>query len=87
MASFKKLVRFTNSAGKVFYGEVGHLDQINQDSLVGSSVQVYQGDLPWDDGFRLTDQKETIDKVRGIQHTLEMHTVQLTGYSFRSYHR
>lgn len=57
---FHRLVRFENKSGEVKYGEVA---SENLDSLVGSTVEVYNGDLPWDSAFHKSGKKDVIHKV------------------------
>lgn len=57
---FGRLVRFVNEAGGTYCGDVP-VDSL--DTLVGSSVEVYGGELPWDHGFQKTGGKETIREV------------------------
>ncbi|KIY01280.1 uncharacterized protein Z520_02832 [Fonsecaea multimorphosa CBS 102226] len=63
MAAFSRIVRFRNSAGQIFYGEVPGDDLVDQKSLVGSKVAVYKGESPFDNDFSLTDNKEEISEV------------------------
>ena len=57
---FGRIIRFANTSGSVYYGEVP-ADSL--DALKGLSVEVYGGGLPWDDDFRKTGEKETIHEV------------------------
>lgn len=41
-AIFKRLVRFKDADGHIFFGEA-----LSTDSLIGSEVPVYAGDSPW----------------------------------------
>ncbi|KIV77302.1 hypothetical protein PV11_09109 [Exophiala sideris] len=63
MAPFSRIVRFRNSAGQVFYGEVPGDDLVDQKSLLGSKVAVYKGETPFDHDFSLTDKKEEISEI------------------------
>lgn len=62
--SFGRLVRFENESGQIKYGEAGpDTDALTSDSLVGSSVEVYNGQVPWDPTFQKSGKHEVIHKV------------------------
>jgi hypothetical protein len=63
MSNFGYLLRFKNPSGKIWYGEAA-AENVAQGSFVGSSVQVYNGNTPWDIDFQLVDHQETISEVR-----------------------
>lgn len=52
---FKRLVRFKDADGHLFFGEA------LSDSLIGSEVQVYAGDSPWN--LQETTQTAKISEV------------------------
>ncbi len=59
---FTRLVRFTNPAGRVHYGEA-HGKDLTLEGLVGQTVPVYQGGNPWDADFTRTSNTEEIAQV------------------------
>lgn len=59
--SFDRIVRFQNGSGQTMYGEVPM--DFDGDKFVGLSVEVYEGEAPWDQTFKKTSKKETIQKV------------------------
>ncbi|KIW95793.1 uncharacterized protein Z519_02857 [Cladophialophora bantiana CBS 173.52] len=63
MAAFSRLVRFSNPAGQIFYGEVPGVDFVTQESLQGRKVAVYKGETPFEDDFALTGHQEEIAEV------------------------
>jgi hypothetical protein len=53
---FHRIIRFSDSAGTVYYGEV--TEQYPWDSdLHGITVPIYEGSLPWNEDFRMNDSK------------------------------
>jgi hypothetical protein len=64
-AAFQRLLRFENPAGKVFYGEAPA--EPDPAALLGKKMLVYQGDTPWSDAFRRTEQEEVVHKVRRLR--------------------
>lgn len=66
---FNHLVRFENDSGEVMYGEAA---AERLDSLVGSTVGVYSGDVPWDSSFQRTGKKDVIRKVRHSSSVLTL---------------
>lgn len=70
--SFGRLVRFENELGEIKYGEVAQ-DRLN--SLVGSTVEVYGGDVPWDCAFRKSGKTDVVYKVsQAARRCLVVHT-------------
>ena len=63
MPSFSRIVRFKNGAGKVFFGEVPGSGIVTQDTLIGSTVAVYTNNIPFEENFILTEQREEIAEV------------------------
>lgn len=61
MYSFEYLVRFEDEGGAIRYGEASVEDASS--GLVGSEVNVYDGDLPWDKDFHASGTKATVSKV------------------------
>lgn len=61
---FARLVRFENELGEVKYGEVA-ADSLN--TLVGSTVKVYKGDLPWGPDFQESGENAIVRKVSDAQ--------------------
>ena len=59
MAPFKRLVRFKSSVGTIHFGETDVRDP-SKESLVGTSVRVYNGSNPWDSELKLTEEKAEI---------------------------
>lgn len=59
---FNRLVRFKNPTNEIYYGEVEE-KQWTMESLLGTAVDVYRGENPWDDDFERTSTKETINEV------------------------
>ena len=59
-SNFGRLVRFENDQGEVKYGEAPS-DSLT--SLEGSSVEVYNGQVPWGPGFSKTGETDIIRKV------------------------
>ena len=68
MGSFSRIVRFTNPSDKIFYGEVPGSDLVTKETLLGSHVAVYNHTTPFDDDFKVIDQKEEIVEVRYRKH-------------------
>lgn len=62
MLPFNRIVRFENQSGEILYGEVP--DSINTSkSLVGQTVDVIDGETPWDPSFKSTSKQDVIAKV------------------------
>ncbi|OAL36621.1 hypothetical protein AYO20_04237 [Fonsecaea nubica] len=59
---FKRLVRFEDHVGRANYGEVPESHNW-ADDLVGVSVPVYTGGLPWEQSFSLSTDTAKIAKV------------------------
>ncbi len=59
---FTRLIRFANSAGRIYYGEADGKD-LTPEGLVGQTVPIYQGESPWDSDFIQSLQTEQIAKV------------------------
>jgi hypothetical protein len=59
---FDRLVRFENEAGTVLYGEVT-AETPTANDLIGSKVDIYEGDGPWSADFKRTSNQDTIAKV------------------------
>jgi hypothetical protein len=53
---FHRLIRFSDSAGIVCYGEVPEQYPWYSD-LHGITVPIYEGSLPWNEDFRISDSK------------------------------
>ena len=51
-----------STSGNIVYGEAGSKG-LSEGSLIGQTVQVYEGTAPWAANFRLTDRIETIAEV------------------------
>ncbi|KPI42411.1 Fumarylacetoacetate hydrolase domain-containing-like protein [Cyphellophora attinorum] len=69
MADFRKLIRFKDASGQVYYGEAGDLKDITQDGLLGADVPIFEGQNPWTPGFVLTESRRTISEVLApIEH-------------------
>jgi hypothetical protein len=64
MGAFGRIVRFRDETGSVQYGEVEDDQSLTKDKLQGLSVPVYGGRQPWDDDFKLSNEKKTIKEVR-----------------------
>lgn len=60
--SFTNLIRFEDKDGCVRYGDVL---EVNLDNLVGSEVQILEGD-PFDDSLRPTNVTALVNKVRCV---------------------
>jgi hypothetical protein len=57
--SFTNLIRFEDKDGRVRYGDIL---EANLDHIVGSEVQVLEGD-PFNDCMRLTNETAVVHKV------------------------
>ena len=66
MGSFKHLIRFKTSSGKVFYGDV-ELLRDTASSYVGQTIRVFEGEKPWDPDFKLSDRSETVTEVNILE--------------------
>ena len=66
MADFRKLIRFKDATGQVYYGEAGDLAAITQGGLVGASVCVFFGENPWSPDFAITGTTKTISEVCSV---------------------
>jgi hypothetical protein len=66
MARFERLVRFKSTGGQIYYGELGLESTPAKEDLLGRKVQVYNGNLPWDDDFKLSSREEEIAQVNTI---------------------
>ncbi|EPE35220.1 FAH [Glarea lozoyensis ATCC 20868] len=62
-ARFDRLIRFKNTAGQIYYGELGLECPASKETLVGMRVKVFGGGLPWDTGFQLSSIEEEIDEI------------------------
>jgi hypothetical protein len=62
-SKFVRLVRFKNPNGHIFYGELGLEIEASRDKLIGTRVKVYGGEVPWDEGFKITTTEEEISEV------------------------
>ena len=60
ISPFGRLIRFENELGVVKYGEVA-TNSLN--SLVGSTVKVYNGHVPWDPDFQQNGENDIVHKV------------------------
>ena len=54
--SFHRLIRFSDAEGSVCYGEIPEQYPWYSD-LHGITVPIYEGTLPWNDDFYLSDSK------------------------------
>lgn len=64
MAPFGRLIRFKDTSGSVFYGEVENDNSLTEASLTGLTVRVYKGGPhPWSDDFVLSDESKTVETV------------------------
>ena len=61
-ATFDRLVRFANKCGQIFYGEAPTL-AFDPSILIGEEVPVFEGGEPWNPGFKLSGNTQTIHKV------------------------
>lgn len=61
MAAFRYLIRFKDASGKILLGEAGAPRKA--ETLLGSSVRVYQGSAPWDPKLRLTERTAEVKEV------------------------
>lgn len=59
---FNRLVRFEDNHGGIHYGEISAKHKWT-DSLVDLTVPVYDGTLPWEADFRLSERTAKIVKV------------------------
>jgi hypothetical protein len=77
--TFDRLIRFKTSAGTTFFGEVGFDNDklLTRQQLVGREVLVYDGKAPWDEGFRLSDRKESMAKVRLCWNQLRINLLRM----------
>ncbi|KAK5307001.1 hypothetical protein LTR99_002693 [Exophiala xenobiotica] len=74
---FDRLVRFENEAGIVLYGEVT-ADTPTINDLIGSKVDIYEGNGPWSADFKRTSNQDTIAKVLSpIPHAPIFHGIGL----------
>lgn len=65
MTVYQRLVRFEDSTGQIFFGELGDKIPVSEDDLVGLDVEVFElGVLPWQEGFKLNGARAIINKVR-----------------------
>ena len=60
--TFDRLVRFANKGGQTFYGEAPSL-AFDPSILIGEEVPVFEGGEPWNPGFTLSGNTQTIAKV------------------------
>ena len=61
MGKFNYLVRFKDDLGRFQYGEAGETGGLSE--LVGKTVNVYSGNFPWDDDFKLSGSQAKIVEV------------------------
>jgi hypothetical protein len=64
ISPFGRLIRFENQLGEIKYGE---LATESPNSLVGSTVEVYNGDFPWNPGFQNNGETDIVHKVGDAQ--------------------
>ena len=62
MPLFNRLVRFENENGRVLYGDAPD-DATTLDSLIGTEVDVFEGDTPWGPIFQRTSKRDIVAKV------------------------
>lgn len=67
MSSFTSLFRFRDDQGSVYYGEAGADGKFTKESLTGREVQIFTGDNPWDDDFKLSNERRKVAEVC-VQH-------------------
>lgn len=65
MFNFGYLLRFKNPSGQIWYGEAA-AETVAQGTFAGSSVQVYNGNAPWDHDFQLAGHREIVSRVREL---------------------
>ncbi|KAJ3464859.1 hypothetical protein MRS44_009645 [Fusarium solani] len=63
MSPFTSLFRFRDDQGSVYYGEAGADKNFTKESLTGHDVQIFTGDNPWDDNFKLTNERRRVVEV------------------------
>lgn len=61
MEPFDYLVRFKDEHGNALYGHATANDL--ESELVGQNLNIYNGSLPWDAGFTLSNRKGKVCKV------------------------
>ena len=60
--AFNRLIRFEDAAGEIKYGEVPK-ETAWDANLIGLTVNLYEGIVPWDAGFHLTKATGKIAKL------------------------
>ena len=65
MAAFRYLIRFKDVSGKILLGEAGAPKKA--ETLLGSTVRVYQGSAPWDPNLKLTERTAEVKEVQQFQ--------------------
>ena len=68
MHSFTSLFRFRDDQGSVYYGEAGADGKFTKESLTGREVQIFTSDNPWDDDFKLSNERRKVVEVWGQHH-------------------
>ena len=61
-STFTRILRFEDYEGAIFYGELGSELEWQHD-LTGLEVPVFDGQMPWDQSFRLSAHRKKIKKV------------------------
>lgn len=61
-SNFKRLIRFRNPAGQIYYGEADGMGS-TLEMLRGQTVPVYKGHNPWDDDFNLSLDRDEVAEV------------------------
>jgi hypothetical protein len=64
MATFRYLIRFKDVSRKILLGEAGAPKKA--ETLLGSSVSIYQGSAPWDPKLHLTARTAEVKEVQQL---------------------
>ncbi|CAH0058701.1 unnamed protein product [Clonostachys solani] len=66
MIQFTSLFRFRGEDGGIHYGEAGASLNHTRDSLTGRLVRIFQGGIPWDEGFKLSESRRKVVEVTSL---------------------
>lgn len=66
--SFTSIFRFRDPEGTTHYGEAGSSKNHTKESLSGREVRIFNGHVPWDSDFTLTDSTRTVTEVTIASH-------------------